>query len=181
MYKAMLNFEARPAEELKSFLEEKLGNKIKNIEIRARTAGKEEKVAFHDLWISCSKDALIELVDLLSEFDFPIFHVISGDDVGDCILLNYHFSLFSSAGRGKRLGVVVSVLVPKNELSVPSLYDRIPGIEYSEREMHEMLGVFFDGLPDQSLVFLPEDWDEKVHPWRRDESGVSSRHIRELS
>jgi membrane-bound hydrogenase subunit beta len=181
MHKAMLNFEARSVDELKSFLEEKLGNKIKNIEVRDRTAGKEEKVAFHDLWISCSKDALIELVDLLSEFDFPIFHVISGDDVGDCILLNYHFSLFTSAGRGKRLGVVVSVLVPKNELSVPSLYDRIPGIEYSEREMCEMLGVFFENLPDRSLVFLPEDWDEKVHPWRRDESGLSSKHIRELS
>ena len=97
MHKAMLNFEARSVDELKSFLEEKLGNKIKNIEVRDRTAGKEEKVAFHDLWISCSKDALIELVDLLFEFDFPIFHVISGDDVGDCILLNYHFSLFTSA------------------------------------------------------------------------------------
>jgi membrane-bound hydrogenase subunit beta len=181
MFKYSLNPLPKTPEEIKSFLEERLTNNLESLEIREMVAGAEEKTSFYDMWITCDKGAFIDLVDSLFMLDFPIFHVISGDDVGDFVLLNYHFSLFTSAGRGKRVGVVVSVKVQKNDLTMQSLYDKIPGIEYSEREMHEMLGVSFDGLPDQSLVFLPENWDEKVHPWRRDDSGLSPKHIRELS
>jgi len=181
MFKCSLNPLPKTPVEIKSFLEEKLTNNLENLEIRERVAGAQDKTSFCDIWISCNKDAFIDLVDSLFKLDFPTFHVISGDDAGDFVLLNYHFSLFTSAGRGKRVGVVVSVKVQKDDLTMPTLYDKIPGIEYSEREMHEMLGVFFEGLPDQSLVFLPENWDEKVHPWRRDDSGLSPKHIRELS
>ena len=181
MHKAMLNVVAKSPEEFKSSLEKKFGDKIHNVEVRGRVAGKQDEISFYDVWISCRKDDLEELVEFLFSFDFPIFHVMSGDDIGNAVLLNYHFSLFSGAGRGKRIGVVLSVEVPKEDLVMPSLYDKIPGIEYSEREMHEMLGVSLNGLPNQSLVFLPENWDEKVHPWRRDDSGLSPKHIRELS
>lgn len=181
MHKATLSVVAKSVEELKSSLEEKFGDKILSIEVRSKVAGKQDETSFYDVWISCSKGDLVELVEFLFSFDFPIFHVMSGDDIGNAVLLNYHFSLFTGAGRGKRIGVVLSLEVPKEDLTMPSLYDKIPGIEYSEREMHEMLGVSFNGLPNQSLVFLPEDWDEKVHPWRRDDSGLSPKHIKELS
>lgn len=181
MHKATLSVVAKSVEELKSSLEEKFGDKILSIEVRSRVAGKQDETSFYDVWISCSKGDLVELVEFLFSFDFPIFHVMSGDDIGNAVLLNYHFSVFTSAGRGKRIGVVLSLEVSKEDLTMPSLYDKIPGIEYSEREMHEMLGVSFNGLPNQSLVFLPEDWDEKVHPWRRDDSGLSPKHIKELS
>ena len=181
MHKATLSVVAKSVEELKSSLEEKFGDKILSIEVRSRVAGKQDETSFYDVWISCSKGDLVELVEFLFSFDFPIFHVMSGDDIGNAVLLNYHFSLFIGAGRGKRIGVVLSLEVPKEDLTMPSLYDKIPSIEYSEREMHEMLGVSFNGLPNQSLVFLPEDWDEKVHPWRRDDSGLSPKHIKELS
>ena len=98
--------------------------------------------------------------------------------MGDCIAeLPFLFASVDEVKSGRcRLRKV-----QKKDLTMQSLYDKIPGIEYSEREMHEMLGVSFEGLPDQSLVFLPENWDEKVHPWRRDDSGLSPKHIRELS
>jgi membrane-bound hydrogenase subunit beta len=54
-------------------------------------------------------------------------------------------------------------------------------VEYSEREMREMLGIDFDGLPNKALVFLPEDWNEDIKPWRRDETGPSEEDVRELS
>jgi len=71
--------------------------------------------------------------------------------------------------------------VPKKDLVMPSLWERIPGIEYSEREMREMLGVDFAGLPNKALIFLPEDWNEDIKPWRRDETGPKPEDIRELS
>ena len=44
-----------------------------------------------------------------------------------------------------------------------------------------MLGVDFDGLPNKALIFLPEDWNEDIKPWRRDETGPKPEDIRELS
>ncbi len=146
-----------------------------------KKAGKDGKVWYRDLWLSVEKDRFLEMVDLLAGFDFPQFHVISGNDDGEAVTLHYHFSLFQVAGRGDRVGVTVSVPVYKTDLVMPSLYSRIPGVEYSEREIREMLGIDFDGLPNKALIFLPEDWDETIKPWRRDETGPSADDVRHLS
>jgi membrane-bound hydrogenase subunit beta len=44
-----------------------------------------------------------------------------------------------------------------------------------------MFGVDFAGLPDKALVFLPENWDEQIKPWRRDSEGPSLDDIRDLN
>lgn len=149
--------------------------------IAEKKAGTDAKVWYRDIWLSVEKDRFLEMVDLLADFDFPQFHVISGNDDGETVTLHYHFSLFQVAGRGDRLGVTVSVPVYKTDLVMPSLYSRIPGVEYSEREIREMLGIDFDGLPNKALIFLPEDWDESIKPWRRDETGPSADDVRHLS
>jgi membrane-bound hydrogenase subunit beta len=151
------------------------------VDVRAHTAGLKEEVQYRDIWLSVDKGRFLEMIDVLAEFDFPMFYVMSGNDDGDVVTLYYHFGIFQCAGRGKRFGVAVSVALPKNDLVVPSLFSRIPGVEYSEREMREMLGITFDGLPNTALVFLPEDWDEAVKPWRRDETGPKPENVRELS
>lgn len=150
-------------------------------EIRERKAGKDDKVGFHDIWAKVERDNFLNFVDALAEFDFPQFHIISGNDDGDVITLYYHFTLFQVAGPGNRVTVTVAVPVDKKDLVMPSLFSRIPGVEYSERETREMFGVDFDGLPNKALIFLPEDWDETVKPWRRDEAGPSADQVRELS
>ena len=151
------------------------------IQRRERGGGRDNSVQYVDLWIQVEKGRFLQTVEELFRLDFPHFHVMSGDDVGDDVLLNYHFSLFRVAEHGKRLGVSVCVLVPKSDLRMPSLFDRIPGIEYSEREMREMLGIDFEGLPNTEQLFLPENWDEEIKPWRRDETGPTPENIRELS
>lgn len=172
--------EGREPEELLSRVREIFGDDaVMKVSSHAGGLGNEEQ--FRDLWLSVERARFLEMVDLLGEFDFPMFHVMSGNDDGDHITLYYHFGIFQCAGRGKRFGVAISVAVPKGDLVMPSLHSRIPGTEYSEREMREMLGVDFDGLPNKGLVFLPEDWDESVKPWRRDETGLKPEDVRELS
>ena len=71
------------------------------------------------------------------------------------VTLNYHFGIFQCAGwqtlrRGRERGASEerpchSSLFPVFRVS-------------TEREMREMLGITFDGLPNTALVF-PEDWD----------------------
>jgi len=99
------------------------------------------------------------------------------------VTLRYHFSLFSYAERNGRVGVSVIVRVPKSNLVMPSLFSLIPGIELSEREAREMYGIEFDGLPNKAHVFLPEQWDDEIKPWRDDEAGLSQKPdaVRRLS
>ncbi|GHV45167.1 hydrogenase [Synergistales bacterium] len=170
-------------EDLVDGLKERFGDSILKLDVHERfgggEAGGENAVQSRDLWVSIKLSAFRPFVEHLFKYDFVNFHVISGDDVGDNVELNYHLSLFQRA-RGGRIGVTVLVTLPKSDLSIPSIFDLLPGSEYSEREMREMLGIDFVGLPNKALVFLPEDWNEEIKPWRRDETGPNIDIVREL-
>ncbi|MDR1977843.1 MAG: NADH-quinone oxidoreductase subunit C [Synergistaceae bacterium] len=165
---------------LSDALKARFGDEIVSLEVREHGGGETDEAQARDLWIEIALEAFRPFVEELFVYDFVNFHVISGDDVEDAVALNYHFSLFQRL-RGGRVGVVLTVRVPKNRLSLPSIFDLLPGSEYSERETREMFGVDFVGLPNKALVFLPEDWNEDVKPWRRDAAGPAPEMIRELS
>lgn len=173
--------ESKNAQEVLDCLQEKFGKDLTVDIFREQKAGIENKVQFHELWLKINRERFLELIDELFEFDFLHFHITSGNDDGDVVTLYYHFSLFRVADRGNRLGVTVGVPVPKSDLLMPSLFDRIPGVEYSEREIREMFGVDFDGLPNKAQIFLPDDWDQTIKPWRRDETGPGPDVVNELS
>lgn len=162
-------------------LKDLLGDRLGDVAVHERAGGKDGTVQFQEYWFDLAREDLLFLVDGLGALDAVHFHVMSGDDLGECVQLVYHFSLGNAAGRGARVGIFARVSLPKNNLSVPSLWSRIPGVEYSEREMREFLGVTFEGLPNTASIFLPEDWNEDVKPWRRDGAGLAPEHVRELS
>jgi membrane-bound hydrogenase subunit beta len=167
--------------EVQACIAETFGEDVSGFDLRAHVQGVREEVSYHSLWFTVVRERFIDLIDYLGEFDFPHFHIISGNDDGDSISLNYHMGLFRSAGRGKRLHLCITIHLPKNDLVMPSLHSRIPGVEYSEREMIEMMGVDFEGLPNKAHVFLPENWNDDIKPWRRDETGPGPDDVRELS
>lgn len=162
---------------------EKLGGESIKIEMSQRTDGYDIPITAKNLWISTPYSLFIDVIQALFDIDVLHFHVISGYDDEDNVILRYHFSLFSYAERNDRIGVSVIVKVDKSNLVMPSLFYIIPGIEYSERETREMFGVEFDGLPNKALMFLPEQWDEEIKPWRDDEAGLSQKPdiVRRLS
>jgi NADH:ubiquinone oxidoreductase subunit C len=50
---------------------------------------------------------------------------------------------------------------------LPSLRDIFYSVEFHEREVFEMLGVYFEGHPDNRRLLLPEDWAD-LPPLRKD-------------
>lgn len=60
------------------------------------------------------------------------------------------------------------VRIPKQEGSVQSLSQMIPGAEPFERELSEMLGVNVTGLPNPDHLYLPDDWPDETYPLRKD-------------
>lgn len=166
-------------QELVDALRARFGEDILKLDVHERKGGSADEVQSRDLWIEIPYGTFRPFIEELFKYDFVNFHVISGDDVESDVVLYYHLSLFQRT-RGGRIGVTLIVKVPKASLSIPSIFDLLPGSEYSERETREMFGVDFVGLPNKALVFLPENWNEDVKPWRRDETGPTPEMIREL-
>lgn len=57
--------------------------------------------------------------------------------------------------------------VARDNPVVPTLIPVWTGADYNERETHEMFGINFQGHPNQSHLFLPEDWND-LPPLRKD-------------
>ncbi len=55
----------------------------------------------------------------------------------------------------------------KDSTTLPSLREVFYSVEFHERECFEMLGVFFEGHPDNRRLLLPEDWAD-LPPLRKD-------------
>lgn len=166
-------------QELMDGLRSRFGEEILKLEVHERKGGATDQVQSRDLWIEIPYASFRPFIEELFNYDFVNFHVISGDDVQDDVVLYYHLSLFQRTRNG-RIGITLIVKVPKTSLSIPSIFDILPGSEYSERETREMFGINFVGLPNKALVFLPENWNEDIKPWRRDDTGPKPEMIREL-
>ncbi|MFO7918812.1 MAG: NADH-quinone oxidoreductase subunit C [Anaerolineae bacterium] len=118
-------------------------------------------VPMRDTFVELAADDLHAAVTLLME-RFDIYHLstITGEDTGDAIVLFYHFW----DGQGLTLCTLLSREAPH----IPTLTDLIPGADFYEREVHEMLGVMFDGHTDLRPLVLPDDWNSPP-PLRKEE------------
>ena len=63
--------------------------------------------------------------------------------------------------------LALSERVARENPVVPTLLDVWKGVEYHERETHEMFGINFQGHPNQHHLYLPEDWND-LPPLRKD-------------
>ncbi len=129
-----------------------------------------------EIWLTLDKDLLHDAVALLETFDYPHLAVISGVDTGDAIDLLYHFFIYYGQGRNGEIKVTMTVALPKDDLTVDSISDIIPGAVFSEREKQEFLGLKVVGIPDDRRLFLPDHFPEGVYPWRKDETGIPRDH-----
>ncbi|MBC6934702.1 MAG: NADH-quinone oxidoreductase subunit C [Chloroflexi bacterium] len=60
----------------------------------------------------------------------------------------------------------LKVYVPEDNPVVPTIIGIWPAANWLEREIHDLMGIYFDGHPDQRRLMLPDDW--QGHPHRRD-------------
>ena len=70
------------------------------------------------------------------------------------------------ASTSRRLRLTLSVEVPRDDGSVPTVSDLWPAALFHEREAYDLFGIRFTGHPDLRRLLLPADW--VGHPGRRD-------------
>ncbi len=64
--------------------------------------------------------------------------------------------------------IALRVNIPRENASLPSLCDVVPGAEVYERELQEMFGIQMIGLRTPERLYVAEDWPEGVYPMRKD-------------
>lgn len=89
--------------------------------------------------------------------------IATGIDTRDGIEILYHFSHDPSGTYYN-----IKTIVPKDDPKIKSLADFLPAANWIEREIHELLGVNFEGHPNLLPLLTAEDWPEGVYPLRRD-------------
>lgn len=114
------------------------------------------------IFVKVARNDFREVIERLVKVEgFSRIATITGIDVGKEIEVIYHLTR-------KELVLSISSRVPKEELVLPTIVDLIPGSAFYEREVHDLLGVLFDGNPDLSPLVLADGWPSDVHPLRKE-------------
>ncbi len=86
----------------------------------------------------------------------------------------YHIGSYTESSLARQILVLATRAqretnpIPGNDATkLPTLRDVFYSVEFHEREVFEMFGVFFEGHPDNRRLLLPEDWAD-LPPLRKD-------------
>ena len=137
-----------------------LGEACPDHAFEARTMPVDETVI--EIPAGCLEEAVAVL-----RSTFSVYHLstITGQDRGSELELLYHF--------WHERGITLRVALPREDPRVTTLTNTIPGADFYEREVAEMLGVTFEGHPGPEHLLLPEDWESRppLHKERSAEGG----------
>jgi Ni,Fe-hydrogenase III component G len=140
-------------EELNSRLS-KIKNKLITIEQKTNNR----------IYLLCEAENSYAISKFLFEDVGCRFVIITGIDADNCFELLYHFAY-------DQLGYVITVkafIRDREKPAVESITPFLPGAEWIEREIHDILGINFKNHPNLKRLILADDWPEGVYPLRKE-------------
>ncbi len=127
--------------------------------------------------IDTNKENVHEVAEFVrDELNFDHAESVSGVDYPKDkeIEVVYHLGSYTDPSLARQVLILTTRAsreespIPGNDATkLPSLRDIFYSVEFFEREVFEMLGVYFDGHPDNRRLLLPEDWAD-LPPLRKD-------------
>lgn len=111
-----------------------------------------------------SAEHLLDAVARLMDTNLFYLVAITGLDHGSeqhSIELLYHFCADATV-------VTLRIMLDRAQPQIESICSIVPSASPFERETAEMLGITFLNTPDDSPLFLPDDWEAGVYPLRKD-------------
>ena len=155
--------------DLDKSLSDSISKKFSNVEI---TYVKPDRIR-----VNVKKEEIIDVASFIhDELHFDHAESVSGVDYPEDkqIEVVYHLGSYTDPLLSKQILALATRTQrednphPGNDSSkLPSLCDVFPSVSFHERECFEMLGVYFDGNPDNRRLLLPEDWAD-IPPLRKD-------------
>ena len=142
--------------------------------------GSKIKVAFvksDRVRIDVGRDDIKEVAEFLRDvLNFDHAESVSGVDYPQDkeIEVVYHLGSYTDPSLARQILVLATRAqreenpIPGNDATkLPSLREVFYSVEFHEREIFEMFGVYFQGHPDNRRLLLPEDWAD-LPPLRKD-------------
>ena len=158
-----------PVLKLESSLSNSISKKFPNVEI--------VYVKPNRIRVNVKKEEIIDVASFIrDELQFDHAESVSGVDYPEDkqIEVVYHLGSYTDPSLSKQILALVTrapredVPHPGNDSTkLPSVRDVFPSVSFHERECFEMLGVYFEGHPDNRRLLLPEDWAD-IPPLRKD-------------
>ncbi|MDG6914094.1 MAG: NADH-quinone oxidoreductase subunit C [Nitrososphaerota archaeon] len=131
-------------------------------------AAKIEWVKPRRLKVSVPPAALKEVALFVRDsLGFDHISTVSGVDWIAKNMLEVVYFVGSTSQGQEDFVLALSERMARDSPVVSTMIEVWKGAEYHERETHEMFGINFQGHPDQSHLFLPEDWND-LPPLRKD-------------
>ena len=149
-------------EEILEKIKERFGNNVRDVTI------KRSRRIFAETDMKNLKEILRYAKD---ELGFDHISTITGRDLGEELELIYHIAYQNA------IELSIKTKIPKENPRIATIVDLYPSAGIYEREVHDLLGVVFEGNPDLSPLLLPDNWPKGVYPLRKD---VTLEEIREL-
>ena len=164
---------AKPEEKLPEF-EKGLSDKI------VAKFGEKTEVAFvkpDRIRINVKKEDIMDVAKFIhDDLGFDHAESVTGVDfpADKEIEVVYHLGNYTDQKLSKQV-LALATRAPREDTPnpgndstrLPSLREVFYSVEFHERECFEMLGVYFDGHPDNRRLLLPEDWAD-LPPLRKD-------------
>lgn len=127
--------------------------------------------------VNVSKENVHDVAEFIrDDLNFDHAESVSGVDYPQDkeIEVVYHLGSYTDPSLARQILVLATRAtreenpIPGNDATkLPTLRDIFYSVEFFEREVFEMLGVYFDGHPDNRRLLLPEDWAD-LPPLRKD-------------
>ena len=155
--------------ELESSLSDSISKKFPNVEV--------VYVKLNRIRVNVKKEEIIDVASFIrDELQFDHAESVSGVDYPEDkqIEVVYHLGSYTDPSLSKQI-LALATRTPREDVphpgndntKLPSLRDVFPSVSFHERECFEMLGVYFEGHPDNRRLLLPEDWAD-IPPLRKD-------------
>jgi NADH-quinone oxidoreductase subunit D len=139
-------------------------------EIKDKLTAIEQKPA-NRIWLSCESEDAYAVNKFLFE-EVPLrFVIATGIDSDDCFEVLYHYAY-------DELGCMITLkafIRDREKPAIESIAPFLPGAEWIEREIHDILGIEFRNHPDMRRLILSDDWPEGVYPLRKDAEKPAER------
>ncbi len=115
------------------------------------------------VWVSPSSisDAALFLRDD-PNLDLQFLNAVSAVDFVEYFEIVYHLTSFNK----QHTAIVKTKLYGREGLRLPSVYHIWRGADFQEREVWDLMGIYFDGHPNMKRIFMWEGFEG--HPLRKD-------------
>ena len=141
--------------------QEELNNRLTEIKDKLTAV---EQPADNRIWLTCEAENSYEINKFLFE-EVPLrFVIATGIDSDDCFEVLYHYAY-------DQTGSIITLktkIHDRENPTIESIAPFLPGAEWIEREIHDVLGIDFRNHPNLRRLILADDWPDGVYPMRKE-------------